>query len=362
MRRRSIGACALALGAMLVAACGDTAPKAAEPRQWPLDIVVIENGMPRYYTAVGSVASDSRVEVSSRLSGYLRELRVREGDSIRTGQSIARIDAPDIDAAIRQAEAGRISAQAAYDDANTDLASVRQLQVKGLTSDSDMRKAQLKFDSARESLNQATAALDNAQGQRRYAHITSPIDGSVVAVMRKPGDLVVPGAAILLVEGGGDLLFETTVSERQVTTLKSGQAVSVTLDGIDRPLEGRIARIVQSADPVTRTFPVKIALRETRGVLPGMFGRAELPLGRDDGVVLPREALVERGGLKGAFVVDAQQTLRFRWLRLGREWPDRLEVLAGLAPGERVALAVPREAHEGDLVKAMATASGAGPT
>lgn len=355
---RCVFALPICLSAILISACNEPQPIESAPRQWPLHVFVTENGVLRNYAAIGSVVSDSRIEVSSRLSGYLRELRVREGDHVTSGQSIARIDAPDVDAAIRQAEAGRIAAQAAFDDANVDLERFRQLQTKGFISDSDLRKAQLKVDAARESLNQATAAHDNAQEQRRYAHIASPVSGSVVAVLRKPGDLVVPGAPILLVEGGRDLLFETTVNERQVAALKAGQPVNVSLDGMDRPLKGSIARIVQSADPVTRTYPVKIALKDTRGVLPGMFGRAELPLGREDGMVLPRAAIAERGGLKGTFVVDAQQSIRFRWLRLGREWPDRVEVLAGISPGEPVALSVPAEAHEGDLVEVLAETTG----
>lgn len=321
-------------------------------------VVTTQVGAPRQYITVGSVVSDSRIEVSSRLSGYLSELRVREGDNIHAGQSIARIDAPDVDAAIRQAEAGRIAAQAAHDDANIDLDRFRQLHAKGFISDSDLRKMQLKVDATRETLNQAIAALDNAQEQRRYALITSPVSGTVVSVLSKPGDLVVPGAPILFVEGSRDLLFETNVNERQIATLRAGQPVTVTLDGIARPLTGRIARIVPSADPVTRTFPVKIALN-AGGIMPGMFGRAELPLGQNDAVVLPRAALVERGGLTGAFVVDAQQALRFRWLRLGREWSDRVEVLAGIGAGEQVALTVAEDAHEGDLVKKLPITAGA---
>jgi multidrug efflux pump subunit AcrA (membrane-fusion protein) len=133
--------------------------------------------------------------------------------------------------------------------------------------------------------------------------------------------------------------------------------VEVIVDGLPNALAGRIARIVQSADPVTRTYPVKIALPATPGLLPGMFGRAEFPLGSGDTVVIDRALLVERAGLRGVFVVDAKDALRFRWLRVGREWPDRVEVLAGLSPGERVAANVDSAVREGDrLARALPSA------
>ncbi|TAL06228.1 MAG: hypothetical protein EPO03_07300 [Porticoccaceae bacterium] len=88
---------------------------------------------------------------------------------------------------------------------------------------------------------------------------------------------------------------------------------------------------------------MKIALPEAPGLAPGLFGRAHFNLGDETLLTMPRTALVERGGLTGVFVVDAEQRARFRWLRTRREWPDRIEVTAGLEPGERIiARAVPR--------------------
>lgn len=336
---------------LLLAACGaDTPPPVPELKAWPLPVTTVAAGAPRDYTAVGSVASDARIEVASRLSGYLRELHVREGDRVRRGQLLARVDAPDVDGAIGQARAAHASAGAAARDAQIDVERFEQLFAKGMVSDSEMRKVRLKLEAARENLNQAQAALASAEAQRGYASITSPQDGAVVAVLRKPGDLVVPGAPILLVESARELVFETTVTEKQVAAVQVGQGVTVRVDGLAQPVNGRVARVVQSADPVTRTYPVKIALPATAGLLPGMFGRADFPLGNSDTVVIERALLVERAGLRGVFVVDAQDTLRFRWLRLGREWPDRVEVLAGLAPGERVAGNVGATVREGDRV------------
>lgn len=355
MRRRQLAIYVLTIS---LAACDGGSPTpAASQRIWDVPVTEVAAGAPLYYTAVGSVASDARIEVASRLSGYLRELKVLEGDRVRRGQLLARVDAPDIDGAIGQAKAVKASAEAVERDATIDVDRYAQLYAKGVVSESDMRKVRLKQEAARESLNQAQASLDSAEAQRGYASITSPQDGAVVAVLRKPGDLVVPGVPILLVESGRELVFETTVTEKQVVVLRVGQLVTVRIDGLADPISGRVARVVQSADPVTRTYPVKISLPASAGLLPGMFGRADFPLGNSDTVVIARALLVERAGLQGVFVVDTRNTLRFRWLRLGREWPDKVEVLAGLTPGERVAANVDPLVREGDQARPSGPAS-----
>ncbi len=336
---------------------GDDAVRVDSVHTWDLPVTTIAAGAPRTYTAVGSVVSDTRIEVASRLSGYLLELNVREGDRVHRGQSLARVDSADIDGAIDQARAGNASAEAAARDAKIDAERFERLYVKGMVSEIDMRKVRLRMDTTGDALNQARAALDSAEAQRRYASIVSPQDGEVVAVVRKPGDLVMPGAPILLVESVRNLVFETTVTEMQVAALRVGQRVPVRIDGLQSPVAGRIARIVQSADPVTRTYPVKISLPAKSDVLPGMFGRADFPVGGSDAVVIGRELLIERAGLRGVFVVDARNTMRFRWLRIGREWPDRVEVVAGLTPGERVVANAGPTLREGDRLVQTALAT-----
>jgi len=225
--------------AVLLAACDGGAPASApKTGSWELPVVVVAAGAPVDYTAVGSVAAEARIEVASRLSGYLRELRVREGDFVRRGQLLARVDAPDVDGAIGQARALKATADAAERDAYVDADRYALLYSKGMVSESEMRKFRLKLDTARETLSQAKAALDSAEAQRGYATITSPQDGAVVAVLRRPGDLVVPGGPILLVESTQELVFETAVTEKQIGALRVGRRLRCALMVSRRPFPG----------------------------------------------------------------------------------------------------------------------------
>jgi RND family efflux transporter MFP subunit len=339
---------------VFLSACGrapDAHPQPA-PKSWNLPVMKAPAGVPLEYTAVGSVVSDQRVDVASRLSGYIREILVQEGDRVRRGQVLARLDAADVEGGIRQAQAGVGAAEAAFRDAQTDLERFQRLFERGSVSDNELRKIRLKHDAAREALNQARAGFDTARAQRDYAEIKSTVDGVVVARAKRAGDLAVPGATILTLESGRALLFETFVAEGQVAAIAVGKPVEVRIDGLTTPLKGTVSRVVPSGDPATRSYQVKIALPETPGLMAGMFGRAAFARGESQAPVVPRQALVERGGLRGVFVVDGEGRAHFRWLRIGREWPDKVEVSAGLTTDERFVAAPVPALRDGDLITA----------
>ena len=341
----------LALSACL-GACQRAPENQAKPAAVNRDLPILKvtAGAPLEYTSVGSVVSDQRVDVSSRLSGYIREIRVHEGDRVRHGQVMARLDAADVDGGIRQSQAGVAAADAAFRDAQADLERFERLYERGSVSENELRKIRLKHDASRESLNQARALADTARSQRDYSEIRSPVDGIVVARTKRAGDLALPGVPILTLESGHGLLFETFVAGEHLAAIAPGQAVDVRIDGLDRAIKGTVARVVSSADPVTRSYPVKITLPESDGLVPGRFGRAAFVLGQSPSMIVPSKALVERGGLRGVFLVERDNTARFRWLRIGREWTDRVEVTAGLQGGERLVATADSALRDGDTI------------
>lgn len=336
---------------VLLAGC-DVPPDTATPeaRTLSLPVITVGAGAPLEYSGVGTLVSDRRIEVASRLSGHIREIAVQEGDPVRAGQVLARLEASDVNSQIRQADAALKVATAAAADAELDAGRYQTLFEKGVVADSDIRKVQLRAGSARESVKQAEAALAAARAQQEYATLRSPIDGQVVARLRRSGDLAVPGMPLLVLESGRELVFETTVPGQQVARLQNGQPVVVMLDGLPTPRTGKVSRIVSSGDAVTRAYPVRITLDDAKDLRAGMFGRAVFTLGEVAVPVVPRQALAERGGLQGVYVLDDEQRARFRWLRLGREWPDRVEVTAGLRTSERIVAAVSSTLREGDRI------------
>ena len=345
---------AVCLGVALVG-CGDAGSPAPapEPATWALPTAkVAAAALPVTWEAVGTVVSEARVEVASRASGYIRDLHVHEGDSVRAGQLLVTLDDSDIEAAVHQAESAVAAASAQLDDARIDLTRYQNLYAAGSVAEVQLRKAQLQHDTLAEQLAGARAGLKSARAQRGYVRILSPTDGVVVARQRQRGDLAAPGVPILTVESATQLMFATFVTDSYLSHIALGAEVAVRLNG--SRLGGRVARIVPSSDPVTRKFEIKVALPADPALRPGRFGRAEFVLGTRRRPVIEPAWLVERGGLKGVFVVDAGQRAHFRWIRTEREWPDRIEVVAGLRAGEIVVARSDPRLRDGDTIRATA--------
>lgn len=346
--------------ALLSAACTrERAPhQPPPPRSFPVPTTIVAaRQLPLLHTGTGSVVSDQRVDIGSRVAAYIRAIEVREGQRVAAGQLLVTLGARDVEAAIRAAVAAREQARAARDDAQRDVEDAQTLYDRDAVSAAHLRKARLQLQTANEALAAAEAELARAQSERQYVRILSPVDGLVVARHRRAGDLAQPGTPLLTVESDSVLLFETQVAERVVGAIHVGDAVQVSIDALEETLQGEVQRRVASGDPVTRRFQVKVRLPRTVGLLPGMFGRARFTVGAREAIVVPAAAVVERGGLRGVYVVDDAARVRFRWLRTEHATGQGVVVSAGLDAGERIVAAPPQDLREGDLVAVAADAS-----
>jgi RND family efflux transporter MFP subunit len=340
------------LTCLTLVGCDDVETKnSIEYSNWdlPSGVVTIEK-LPVNYTSTGTVVSDQRIEVSSRSIGYIREILVHEGEEVAKGELLIKLDSSDVEGAVTQAETELKTATLALQDANIDLQRFNDLYKNGNVSESQIRKMRLFRDSAQEARHKAQAALKTAHSQRQYISISSQIRGVVVARHHREGDLATPGKSILTIESTQGLLFETYVAESQISKIDRGDKVQVSIDALDLTLEGTVARVVPVGDPITRRYKVKIALPNETGLLSGMFGRVHFVLKTRDSPVIPRDALIKRGGLQGVFVIDEKNKAYFRWLQLGINNAENIEVRAGLLGGERIITAAHPPLREGDII------------
>ncbi len=197
---------------------------------------------------------------------------------------------------------------------------------------------------------QTLAILQSTSKKQREIRIVSPVTGVVVARHKRIGDLVVPRAAILTINLNQGFIFETYVSESRIGKIKVNEKVFVHIDALDASVLGTVARIASSGDPVARRYRVKIVLPGKKGLFPGMFGRSRFRIGSEDVLVIPKTALIERGGLQGSFVIDNESNVHFRWLRLGKVWSKSVEVLSGLEAGEKIINANEIGLRDGDVI------------
>lgn len=326
------------------------AAPAAKPSPSLASVMVMESEVPVTYSVPGSVVSDGRIDVSSRVVGFIQQLDVREGQRVSHGDLLVRIDPSDIDEAIRQAEAGVRASRGDLDDAKADVEKYSKLTVTGAIAAETLRKAKVRVDVAQALLDKAQAALAAANAQKGYATITSPVDGVVVSVARRTGEMATAGTPLLTVESREVLLFKTFVAESRLTQIDPKAEVKVRIGTLkDKVFPGRVRGIVPSGDDITRRYEINVMLPVDPALVPGMFGRADFVFGTRKALLLPRAAIVRRGGLDGVFVLDGDAA-RFRWLRTGKEIDDLVEVNAGLTAGETILLGATGTLRDGASV------------
>ena len=386
MKRVSIfplaSASAAAVAGLLLASCGEPKKEAETPAKESTPVAVataiaaIEQ-WPSAYEATGTVRARSSTTVAAKWMGYVREVKVQLGDRVQQGQSLAVLDTRDLDTAVSRAAAGQAQVRSAIPEADGAIAManahldlvqsthrrLRELYDKKSISDQEWDEANAKLKAAQselaiakarraqldDKLAQADQEMKAAQVTRTYAEIQSPVAGTITSKSVEPGNLAAPGAPLFVIETGGFRL-EASVEEEKIGSVRTGTAATIHLDGIDRAIEGRVAEIVPSIDPSSRSFLAKIELPPLAGLRTGLFGRAEFSSGTRQVLTIPAAALIERGQLQSVFVANSGEA-RTRLVTAGARKTDHVEVLSGLNSGEAVIVPVPPGLSDGSKIE-----------
>lgn len=296
--------------------------------------------------ATGGVEASRRAMPGTKIMGRVDRVPVEEGQRVGSGALLAALERRDLEAAVRQAEAAVASAEAQLANAKAQYARIQELEAKGSATRKNLEDATSAFQMSEAGVAQAEANLEAARVTLTYAVVRSPFDGWVVTKRVEGGDMVQPGAPLFVVEDLDPVKVVAQIPETEVSRFAPGDQVTVEVASVGAHTVGEIARLVPSGDPRSRTFQVDILLDNPDGVLKsGMFARVVLAeKGTRKGLFVPLSAVVSRGQLSGLFVVDESgdsARARLRWVRLGGERGDAVEVISGLAEGERYVLDPP---------------------
>jgi RND family efflux transporter MFP subunit len=344
----------LAFSIALLAGCGghdEAGVKPPAPREVPAqveDATLMKTAA--HHPTPATLVAENQVRVASRLMGYIRSIDVVEGQQVRVGQRLFSVDPVDVQGQVEQTRAGVKQAEDALADARVEYQRFEALFKEDAVTRQQFEKVKLQHDMAQSRLAQARAGHNTAAGQLRYATVTSPIAGVVTQKLAHAGDLAAPGQPVLVLENPGRLQVETQVPESVLSGLKSGAQVLVEIDGQAKPLVARVARISPAADPVSRTFLVKLDI-SAPGLKSGLFARALFPQGEREALTVPAGALVNRAGISGVFVVGQDGIAQFRMVRAGEARDGRVEILSGLNDGERVVSGGAEKLESGDKVR-----------
>ncbi|GFE59698.1 efflux RND transporter periplasmic adaptor subunit [Geobacter sp. AOG2] len=363
---------ALALSAASLNGCDGRGHDARQEGNSPAIIVkgiqvetVKASAIPDILEVVGTVKARTSAVVSARIPGAVSMLKVREGERVRKGQILARLDARESGATAAAAVAGADEAQRALDEAlaRKRLADVTFGRYQRLYDEQAVTRQE--FDIKRTEKEVAAQGVARAEARYKqagegaraasrmadYMTIVAPISGVVTTRQVDLGSTVFPAQPLMTIDDEGSYLLELALPESLVTKVKAQTPVQVTLDALNVTFNARIAEIVPSADPRSRTFIAKVPLTR-KGVTSGMFGRGTVSLGSNSsGILVPGRAIVERGALTSVWVVDQGNVARMRLVKTGKTFGDKVEILSGLSDGERVAVSGAEKVSEGAKVE-----------
>jgi multidrug efflux pump subunit AcrA (membrane-fusion protein) len=333
------------------------------------------------YEAVGTVRSRLSSVLSSRVMGQVITIRAYPGENVRAGQVLAEIDNRDaqanmskanaglseaqnalqeVDESLRAGQAGKTAADAGAALAGSTYKRFQALVERKSVSTQEFEEVEFKYKAASAEATRAEQAILGTQARRRqvldrieqakaevrnaeaflsYASVTAPYAGIITARHVDAGAMSAPGVPLLTIEDSNNYQLEASVEESQLSRIKMGDRVPVTIDALGQhDLAGTVSEIVPSGDPSSRSFLVKIRVPMGPGLRSGMFGRARFAGEQQESLTVPASAVISRGQLTGVMIADEANRARFRLVKPGKRYADRVEILSGVEAGERVIL------------------------
>ena len=335
--RRAAAALAAAL---MLAGCGESPPPRAAPAAELKAAAAEFREVDLAYSAEAVIEAVRQSTVSAQIAGRIVDLRFDVGDYVKQGQVIVRIDERAASQAVAASAAQAREAEAAARNARINLERSRQLLAQKFVSQAAVDKAEADAKQAEARLQAMLAGAGQAATERSFATLVAPYSGVVSARHVELGEMAVPGKPLMTGFDPASLRAVANVPQTQVAAIQASGRARIEIPSLGRWIDVRQVTVVPSADPRTHTTRIRLELPEDlRGVYPGVFARAHFIVGRAPRLLAPRAAVFQRSELTGVYVLDDKGAPRLRQIRLGTAGDESsVEVLAGLKPGERVAL------------------------
>lgn len=355
------------LALFVIAGCREkVAPGVKELKREQVTGITVESVVPsmtdEYYETSGTVKAKTVSMISAKLMGSITSVKVNEGDRVRAGQLLLTIDDSDVAQKLTGANEGYAEARKALEaaDENRKLRDITYQRYKKLYDEKAMSRqeldqletqkkvAELDYERAQAAVRRVEAGLNEAKVYHGYSSVKSPVSGIVTEKKAEVGSMAVPGMPLITVEDDSALRIELNADEKISALLKAGMTARVFIDSLGREVRGSVSEVVRSVDPMSRTALVKIAVRAD-GLRPGMYARVGIPVGKKEMMLVPKNVVVEKGQLTGVYTVDPANVIKYRLIRLGKTYDNKVEILSGINPNERIIVSGVEKAVDGGI-------------
>ncbi|WP_435800828.1 efflux RND transporter periplasmic adaptor subunit [Polaribacter sp.] len=293
----------------------------------------------RQFLAVsGKIQAASSADVSTRMMGYVTKVHVNVGDKVQKGQLLVSIDNDVLQAKKAQVTAEITKAKTAFNNADKNYNRFKNLFESASITQKEMDDMTANYKIAKAGLEGATQMKNEVNAQFAYANIKAPFSGVITSKNIENGDMANPGMPLISIEVPNDFEVVAMVPETEISQIKKGKSVAVLVKSIDKTLKGTVSAVSTSAKNTGGQYLVKIVLEKTDvSILSGMFSTVQFPVetkGAAALVLIPEDAIITKGQLSGIYTVSQSNTAILRWLRLGRTYGNKVEVLSGLNADE----------------------------
>jgi multidrug efflux pump subunit AcrA (membrane-fusion protein) len=324
-----------------------------------------KESIPRWYETVGTVESRTTANVAARISAAVVSVKVAAGDSVTEGQELILLDDRDLtarknqaagalaaaEAGLRESQRALEAAEAQFVQAEASYKRTKKFHEDDVASDADLEAAEAAFRQAEAGVARAKAAIERARSEADrarqslreadvalgFTRITAPLTGEVARRMVDAGDLAWPGSTLVVIHDRRQLRLRASVREGLWGEVTKGRRVEVSIPSVDKSFTGTVEEVEPAADPRSRSFVVKVPIPAGEELYPGMFGRLRVELGTRPAVLVSGEAIRRIGQLSMVLVRSGDRWV-FRYVRVGPEVGDGVEILSGLDGGEEVGL------------------------
>ncbi len=292
------------------------------------------------YAAEGVVEAVKQSTVAAQISGRVVAVNFDVGDRVKKGQVIVRIDPTEVNQIYAASQAQIAQADATLRNAKAQYERTQRLVQQKFMSAAAMDKAQADYQAAKAQLAAAEAGGGQAAATRGYATVIAPYSGVVSARQVELGEMAVPGKPLMTGFDPNELRVTASMPQYQLDAVRKLASASVEFPALKKRIQALRVTILPVADAQTHTTQIRLDLPPgIEGLYPGMFARAYFAIGRVKKLLIPVSAVAKRSEVAGTYVVGENGEIRFRQLRLGETaGGDEVEVLAGVVPGDKVAL------------------------
>lgn len=301
----------------------------------PVKYQMVDTG----YSTEATVEAVKQSTIAAQVAGRVSAVNFDAGDYVKAGAVIVRLSAQELSSAAAGSRAQAAQADATLANARANYQRQQQLFQQKFISQAALDRATAEFRAAEAAARAARAGVGQTAAVSSYTVITAPYSGVVAARHVEVGETVAPGTPLMTGFDPRDMRVIANIPQYKLAEVKASPRVAVEIPSLNKWIDAAGVTVLPSADAATHTVKVRIDLPASlEGVIPGMFARAHFSVGSARKLTIPSSAVVRRSELTAVYVVR-QDKVSLRQIRLGMpNGRGQVEVLAGLNPGEVIAL------------------------